>query len=207
MEVILLEHVEKLGGVGDAVVVKDGYARNYLLPQGKALRATNENKAVFESKRAEIEAENNKKKADAEAKAAKIDGNFVILIRQAGEDGRLYGSANARDIANTIAEQEGIELGRNQVVLSSSIKYLGVHPVKVYLHPEVAVTVNANISRSEEEAEDAKQEFLNPKPKEDDVVPANDDEIKGEAATSEQEEEPSEGAQAEVSEDAEPSEA
>lgn len=166
MEVILLEHVEKLGSVGDCVNVKNGYARNFLLPRGKALRANNENKAIFEQQRASIEAENNKRKAEAEKQAQAINETFVLLIRQAGEDGRLYGSANARDIAGALAEAKIVEVTRNQVSLPDSIKYLGVYPVKISLHPEVSVQVNVNVARSEEEAEDAKKEFLNPKPKE-----------------------------------------
>ena len=164
MEVILLERVENLGNVGEIVKVKDGYARNFLIPQGKVLRANNENKALFETKKAEIEKANSDKKAAAEKDAKKISDKFVVLIRQAGEDGRLYGSVAARDISDLIKEL-GVEVSKSQVSLAEPIKYLGVYPQKVSLHAEVPVTVNVNVARSESEAKEAEKLFLNP-PKE-----------------------------------------
>lgn len=165
MEVILLEHVDKLGGVGAVVNVKNGYARNYLIPTGKALRATNENKSFFEAERSKLEAEDNKRKAAAEAQSKKVKDQFFVIIRQAGEDDRLYGSVTSRDVASTIIES-GVELDRNQVSLDQPIKYIGVTPVRVALHPEVVVNVNVNVARTEAEADEAKKEFLNPTKKE-----------------------------------------
>ena len=151
MQVILLERIEKLGQMGDIVKVKPGYARNYLLPQKKALRATNENLKVFEGQRAELEADNLKRRSEAEAVAGKLDGLSVMLIRQAGEGGQLYGSVTARDMAQAL-DQSGVKVERSQVQLDKVIKVLGLHPVRVRLHPEVAVTITANVARSEEEA-------------------------------------------------------
>lgn len=151
MEVILLERIEKLGQMGDVVKVKAGHARNYLLPQKKALRATSENKAFFESQRKQLEAENLEAKKEAESVAAKLDGLTFLLIRQAGDAGQLYGSVNVRDLATAITEA-GVTVGRGQVHLDRPIKSIGMHDISVQLHPEVTVTVTANIARSEEEA-------------------------------------------------------
>lgn len=151
MEVILLERIEKLGQMGDVVNVKPGYARNYLLPQKKAVSATGENKAHFEQQRAQLEAENLERKSEAEAVAGKMDGQLVVMIRQAGDAGQLYGSVNARDISTGLTEA-GFTIGRQQVRLESPIKTIGLHPVHVSLHPEVSVTVTANVARSDDEA-------------------------------------------------------
>lgn len=163
MDVILLERVERLGGVGDQVKVRDGYARNFLLPMNKALRATAENKAFFEERKAHIEKENAEKRVHAEQEAKKIDGIFVTLIQQAGEDGRLFGSVRRRDITAAIAEATGEEqLDRGVVILTTPIKNVGVHSVTIRLHPEVKSQVKVNVARSKDEAEEAKKEFLNP---------------------------------------------
>ena len=161
MKVILLERVGKLGDLGDVVTVKDGYARNYLLPQGKALRANAANLERFEKEKAEIEKRNAEARAAAEADAAKADGQSVVLIRAAGEAGQLYGSATTRDIAAVISETFGISVSRGQVALDRPIKMIGLHEVEVRLHPEVAITVTVNVARTEEEAElQAKGEIL-----------------------------------------------
>ena len=152
MEVILLERVEKLGQMGDIVKVKPGYARNFLLPRAKALRATEANKAHFEAQRAQLEANNLKLREEADAVATKLNGLSVTLIRQAGEAGQLYGSVNARDIATEVTAA-GFTVTRNQVKLADPIKTLGLFDVSVSLHPEVSVTVTANVARSEDEAQ------------------------------------------------------
>ena len=152
MDVILMERVEHLGQMGDVVTVKDGYARNYLLPQRKALRATAENRERFERQRTELEARNLERRAEAESVGARMEGLRVVLIRQSSDTGQLYGSANARDIANGVTEA-GFNIDRKQVLLDRGIKTLGVHPVRVALHPEVTVSVNVNVARSEAEAE------------------------------------------------------
>ena len=152
MDVILLERIEKLGQMGDVVTVKPGYARNFLLPKRKALRANKENMALFETQRAQLEAENLKRREDAEAVAGKLGGMSVVLIRQAGDSGQLYGSVSGRDIAEAVTEA-GISIERGQVALDRAIKVLGLHQVKVRLHPEVGVEVTANVARSEAEAE------------------------------------------------------
>jgi large subunit ribosomal protein L9 len=152
MEVILLERIEKLGQMGDVVKVKPGYARNYLLPQRKAMRATTKNLKVFESQRTHLEADNLKRREEAEAVAGKLGGVSVVLIRQAGENGQLYGSVSARDLTDALAEA-GATVDRNQVQLEKAIKVLGLHPVRIRLHPEVVVTISANVARSEEEAQ------------------------------------------------------
>ncbi|WP_300302326.1 50S ribosomal protein L9 [Ferrovibrio sp.] len=152
MEVILLERVEKLGQMGEVVKVKDGYARNFLLPRKKALRATEANKKVFETQRAQLEAQNLAKKGEADKVAAKMVGLSVALLRQAGDSGQLYGSVSARDIAEAVTAA-GFTLNRNQVALIDPIKAVGVYTVKVALHPEVAVEVKVNVARSEAEAE------------------------------------------------------
>jgi large subunit ribosomal protein L9 len=152
MKVILLERVERLGGLGDTVNVKDGFARNFLLPRHKALRATAANQKVFDAQRVEIEARNAKAKESAEGAAGKLDHSTYILIRQAGEAGHLYGSVSGRDVADAV-NAEGGKVDRSMVVLDKPIKTLGVHEVKIRLHPEVAVTVTVNIARSQDEAE------------------------------------------------------
>lgn len=151
MEVILLERIGKLGQMGDTVTVKDGFARNYLLPQGKALRATEANKERFEKERATLEARNSELKKDAEGIAGKLDGQSFIVIRQAGDTGQLYGSVSTRDIAETITEA-GHQVARSQVQLDKPIKVLGIHAINISLHPEVNVSVNVNVARSEDEA-------------------------------------------------------
>lgn len=152
MEVILLERVEKLGQMGDVVSVKDGFARNFLLPQNKALRATDSNKAVFEADRARLEAENLERKSEAEKVAATMADLKVVMIRAAGESGQLYGSVSSRDLAEAIGEA-GVTVARSQVVLDRAIKTLGLHDVTIRLHPEVAVDVVVNIARSADEAQ------------------------------------------------------
>ncbi len=151
MQVILLERIEKLGQMGEVVKVKPGYARNYLLPKKKALRATDENLKVFESQRTQLEADNLERRGEAEAVAGKLDGLSVVLIRQAGEGGQLYGSVTARDVAQAL-NAEKVKVERSQVQLDKVIKVLGLHPVRVRLHPEVSVTITVNVARSEEEA-------------------------------------------------------
>ncbi|MBX7247524.1 MAG: 50S ribosomal protein L9 [Caulobacteraceae bacterium] len=152
MKVILLERVDRLGGIGDTVQVKDGFARNFLLPNQKALRATEANQKIFDAQRAQIEARNAENKAQAEKAGEKLDGSSYILIRQAGETGQLYGSVAARDVAEAI-QAEGGKVERSQVVLHLPIKTLGVHEVKVRLHADVTITVKVNVARSQEEAE------------------------------------------------------
>ena len=152
MHVILLERVEKLGAMGETVRVKDGYARNYLLPRGKALRATEANKAKFEAQRAELEAKNAAAVEAAKTDAQKLDGSSYVLIRQAGESGQLYGSVSTRDIAS-VASESGVAVNRNQVVLSEPIKTIGLYDVKIALHGEVACTVQINVARTQDEAE------------------------------------------------------
>jgi len=152
MDIILLERVAKLGQIGDVVSVKNGYARNFLLPQRKALRATKANMAVFEAQRKEIEANNLQAKSEAEAVAGKMTDVSVVLIRQAGESGQLFGSVSARDIG-TALEEGGYKVGKNQVILDRALKTLGLYDITVRLHAEVDVTVTVNIARSAEEAE------------------------------------------------------
>jgi large subunit ribosomal protein L9 len=152
MEVILLERVEKLGAIGDVVKVKDGFARNYLLPRKKALRANEANRKVFESNRARIEEDNASRRSDAEKASKGVDGKTVQLIRQASNTGQLYGSVSARDIAEAL-EGVGAHVAKSQVVLDRPIKAIGMHEVKIALHPEVAVTVKVNVARSPEEAD------------------------------------------------------
>ena len=152
MQVILLERVENLGAIGDEVKVRDGFARNFLLPQKKALRATDANRKVFEARRGEIEARNAEARAAAEAASKGIDGSSYILIRQAGEAGQLYGSVSARDVADEIAKS-GAKIERAAVVLDKPIKNIGIHAVRVRLHAEVSVNVKVNVARSADEAE------------------------------------------------------
>jgi len=152
VQVILLERVEKLGQMGQVVDVRPGYARNFLLPQKKALRATKDNLAYFETQRAQLEAQNLARKSEAEQVAQKLDGLSVIIIRQAGESGQLYGSVSARDIADAVTDA-GFTIEKRQVILDRPIKNLGLHAVRVVLHPEVSVTVTVNVAQSAEEAE------------------------------------------------------
>jgi large subunit ribosomal protein L9 len=152
MEVILLERVEKLGAIGDVVKVKDGFARNYLLPRKKALRANDANRKLFETNRARIEEENANRRSEAEKSAKGVDGKTVQLIRQASNTGQLYGSVSARDIVDAL-EAEGATVTKSQVVLDRPIKAIGMHEVRIALHPEVAVTVKVNVARSPEEAD------------------------------------------------------
>lgn len=151
VDLILLERVEKLGQMGQIVKVKPGYARNYLLPQKKAMRATKENMAYFETQRAQLEVHNLERKSEAADIAAKMEGVVVVLIRQAGESGQLYGSVAVRDIAEAVTAA-GYTVDKRQIVLGRPIKTLGLHPVRVMLHPEVGVTVTVNVAQSEEGA-------------------------------------------------------
>ena len=151
MKIMLLERVERLGQMGDLVEVKNGYARNYLLPRGKAARATAENRARFERDRAEIEARNLERKQEAEAVAAKIQGLSVIIIRQASESGNLYGSVTPRNIAEA-CEAMDLQIDRHQIVLERALKTLGLHDVRIILHPEIDATIQINLARSEEDA-------------------------------------------------------
>lgn len=152
MQVVLLERIAKLGQMGDVVTVKDGYARNFLLPQGKALRANKSNLERFENERAQLEARNLEQKSEAESVKAKLDGETVIIIRQSGETGQLYGSVSPRDIAEALTDK-GFNLERGQIGLDAPIKILGLHETNVILHPEVSSTVTVNVARTEEEAE------------------------------------------------------
>jgi large subunit ribosomal protein L9 len=151
MDVILLERIAKLGQMGDVVTVKSGYARNFLLPQKKALRATDGNRVQFESQRTQLEAENLTRRQEAEAVASKIEVLDVTLIRQAGDNGQLYGSVSARDISDIVTEV-GVTIGRGQVLLDRAIKELGLHPIRISLHPEVSIELTVNIARTEDEA-------------------------------------------------------
>jgi large subunit ribosomal protein L9 len=151
MQVILLERIAKLGQMGDTVRVRDGYARNFLLPQGKALRANKSNLERFERERAQLEARNLERKTEASAVASKLDGESLVMIRSAGETGQLYGSVSTRDIADGLTAA-GFTVSRSQVELRSPIKTIGLHSVLIQLHPEVEVSVNVNVARSEDEA-------------------------------------------------------
>jgi large subunit ribosomal protein L9 len=151
MDVILLQRIEKLGQMGEVVKVKPGFARNYLLPQKKALRATEANRARFENQRAQLEATNLARRQEAEKISGKVDGLTVVIIRQAGETGHLYGSVSARDVSVAVTAG-GVTIDRAQVLMDRPIKMLGLHPVRVALHPEVVVTVTANVAKSEDEA-------------------------------------------------------
>ncbi|MGC4025274.1 MAG: 50S ribosomal protein L9 [Mesorhizobium sp.] len=160
MEVILLERIARLGQMGDTVKVKDGYARNFLLPRGKALRANENNKKKFEGQRAQLEARNLERKSEASAVAGKLDGKTFVVVRSAGETGQLYGSVSTRDIADLLTA-EGFTVTRNQVELNQPIKTIGLTNIAISLHPEVEVTISLNIARSAEEAErQAKGETL-----------------------------------------------
>ena len=153
MEIILLERIEKLGAIGDVVTVKDGYARNYLLPNKQALRSNNANKAVFEANRARIESENAARRGDAEKAAEGVNGKQIVLIRQSSNAGHLYGSVAVRDVVEALHADGITNVTKAMVVLERPIKTLGVFDVKVALHPEVAVTITVNVARSPEEAE------------------------------------------------------
>ncbi|HLV08015.1 MAG TPA: 50S ribosomal protein L9, partial [Croceibacterium sp.] len=152
MEIILLERIEKLGTIGDVVTVKDGYARNFLLPNKKALRANEANRKIFEANRERLEAENAARRAEAEKAGEKVDGTELVLIRASSNSGQLYGSVNVRDIAEALKAQ-GHDINKSQIVLERPIKTIGVFDVRVALHPEVHVTVKANVARSDDEAE------------------------------------------------------
>jgi large subunit ribosomal protein L9 len=152
MDVILLERIARLGQMGDVVKVRDGFARNFLLPQGKALRANDANRKRFEAERAQLEARNAERKSDASKIAGKLDGKSFVVIRSAGETGQLYGSVSTRDIADLLAA-EGFQVARNQVELNMPIKAIGMSEVKIALHPEVIVKVTLNIARTADEAE------------------------------------------------------
>jgi large subunit ribosomal protein L9 len=152
MEVILLERIEKLGAIGDVVKVKNGYARNFLLPRGKALRANESNRKVFEANRERIEAQNAERRTHAQKDAGKVDGVTIQLIRQASNTGQLYGSVSARDLAEAL-EAQGHKIAKNQIVLDKPIKAIGMQDVRIALHPEVSVTIRVNVARSPEEAD------------------------------------------------------
>ena len=174
MELILLERVAKLGQMGEIVRVKDGYARNFLLPQGKALRATEANRKKFETERASIEKRNAERREAAAGIAAGLNGKTVVIIRQAGETGQLYGSVSSRDIAEALSA-DGFTVARSQVDLADPIKTVGLHNVPLHLHAEVAVSINVNVARSDDEAErQAKGEDL--------TVVTFDDEVAAEFA-------------------------
>ena len=157
MEIILLERIEKLGGIGDVVTVKNGFARNFLLPNNKALRANEANRKLFEANRGKIEADNAERRTDAEGRAKDIDGKQVVLIRQASNTGQLYGSVSVRDIVDALVEDGIANITKAMVELERPIKSLGLFDVKVKLHPEVIVTVGVNVARSPDEAEMQKQ--------------------------------------------------
>ncbi len=152
MQVILLERIGRLGQMGDVVRVKDGFARNFLLPQGKALRATDDNRKRFEKDRVQLEARNLEQKKEAEGVSGKLEGKTFVAIRQAGDTGQLYGSVSTRDIAEVVSEG-GFSVDRRQILLDKPIKALGLHGIRVQLHPEVVVDVTINVARSAEEAE------------------------------------------------------
>lgn len=152
MEIILLERVEKLGSIGDVVTVKDGYARNYLLPNKKALRANDANRKVFEANRARLETENAERRTEAEKQGENVDGTEIVLIRASSNSGQLYGSVNVRDIVMGL-EEKGHKIDKKQVIMGSPIKTIGMFDVTIALHPEVRVTVKANVARSPDEAE------------------------------------------------------
>lgn len=181
IDLILLERVDKLGQMGQRVKVRPGFARNYLLPRKKALRATEANLAYFETQRHQLEANNLARKGDAAEVAAKLEGLHVVLIRQAGESGQLYGSVSSRDIADAVTAA-GFTVGRQQIVLDRPIKTLGLHPVRALLHPEVAVTVTANVAQSAEAAE-LQKVGLNPLAEPEDEDEATDEEAPNAAAS------------------------
>jgi large subunit ribosomal protein L9 len=182
VELILLQRVEKLGQMGDVVKVKPGYARNFLLPQKKALRANKDNRAKFEEQRAQLEAQNIKRREEAERIAERVVGLSVMIIRQAGESGSLYGSVSARDIADA-ATGAGLTINRSQVVLEHPIKSLGLSQVRVSLHPEVSIPVTVNVARSPEEAErQARGERATGTADDDDEIPTAENIFEGDSA-------------------------
>ena len=152
MDIILLQRIEKLGSIGDVVTVKDGYARNFLLPQKKALRANEANKKVFEANRERLEKENAERRGEAEKAGEKVQGEEIVLIRAASNTGQLYGSVNVRDIAAALADK-GHDIDKKQVIMGDPIKAIGMHEVRIDLHPEVSVNIKANVARSDDEAE------------------------------------------------------
>lgn len=198
MQVILLERIARLGQMGDTVRVRDGYARNYLLPQGKALRANKANLTRFESERAQLEARNLERKTEAEAVASKLDGEALVMIRSAGETGQLYGSVSTRDVAEGLTEG-GFTIGRSQVELRTPIKTIGLHSVLIQLHPEVEVTVSVNVARSDDEAirQAAGEDLTTPEQDVFEFEEEEDEDADGEAEESEDAAEDSEAAPAE----------
>lgn len=190
MDVILLQRIEKLGQMGQVVKVKPGFARNYLLPQKRALRATDANRARFEKQRAQLEAINLSRREEAQKISGKVEGLTVVIIRQAGETGHLYGSVSPRDVA-AAATAGGVTIDRAQVLMDRPIKMLGLHPVRVALHPEVVVTITANVAKSAEEAETQKKAggFVPPtteeQPSLDEVLAEADEAAAGEAEPAE----------------------
>ncbi|MEN0041546.1 MAG: 50S ribosomal protein L9 [Pseudomonadota bacterium] len=178
MDVILLERVAKLGHLGETVTVKDGYARNFLLPKGKALRANKANQAYFDAQRAELEAKNEERKKEAEAVAEKLNGNIYVAVRSAGETGQLYGSVAARDIVETLANND-FKVGRSMVDLRAPIKVIGLHEVLIALHPEVEATITMNVARSEDEAvrQEAGEDLTSRDAFDDDDEVAEEDEL------------------------------
>jgi large subunit ribosomal protein L9 len=152
MDVILLERIHRLGALGDTVRVRDGYARNYLLPTGRALRANDANRAKFESQKAQLVARNEERRSEAQGLGETLDGKSFTIVRSAGETGQLYGSVSARDLAD-ILKAEGFDVSRNAVELNQPIKAIGIHKVTIVLHAEVSITINVNVARSAEEAE------------------------------------------------------
>lgn len=204
MKVILLERVGRYGTIGDEANVKDGFARNFLLPQGKALRATEANRAKFEAERAAIEKRNEERREQAAGIASGLNGHTVLMIRQAGETGQLYGSVSSRDIAESLAT-DGFSVQRSQVDLASPIKTVGMHTVALNLHAEVEVTVNVNVARSEDEgARQAKGEDLTVVSyEEEDAAPEASEVFEDEAAAAAFEEESAEGDDAETAAKAE----
>lgn len=199
MKVILLERVGRYGTIGDEANVKDGFARNFLLPQGKALRATEANRAKFEAERAAIEKRNEERREQAAGIASGLNGHTVLMIRQAGETGQLYGSVSSRDIAESLAA-DGFEVQRSQVDLASPIKTVGMHPVALNLHAEVEVTVNVNVARSEDEGErQAKGEDLTVVSyEEEDTAPEASEVFEDESAAAAFDQEAAEGDEAEA---------
>lgn len=193
MDVILLERVAKVGQMGEVVKVRDGYARNFLLPNNKALRATKENRARFEQMKSQLEARNLERRAEAQAVADKLNGQSVMMLRQAGESGQLYGSVSTRDIADGLTAA-GFSVDRTQIVLNHPIKTLGVHQVPVTLHPEVEVSVSVNVARNAEEGErQARGEDVRTARDEDAEIEAELAEQRAEVAAELEAEEASEG--------------
>jgi len=181
VELVLLQRVEKLGQMGDVVKVKPGYARNFLLPEKKALRASKDNLARFEQQRAQLEAQNIKRREEAERIAERVGGLSVVIIRQAGESGSLYGSVSARDISDG-ATAAGLTINRSQVVLEHPIKTLGLYKTKVSLHPEVSIQVTVNVARSPEEAErQARGERVTGEVEDDEQIPTAENIFEGDA--------------------------